>query len=185
MARTLRLFAPPKRVIAPLLVILVTVLIALPLLLSVGWVLAQYGIQNTSSVEFCTTCHSKDPASESYRSDVHGGRSVHGVQAGCSDCHLPHDSPLNFMLAYWRRLVGDTWVELIHGSESTDWKALRGDRESYVFDSGCLGCHRNLLNAFPRRTDAYAAHKPYFLEETQNKCVSCHTSVGHKNSTIE
>jgi cytochrome c-type protein NapC len=165
--------------------ILVSVLIALPLLLSTGWVLAQFGIERTTSVQFCTNCHSMEPMVESYRADVHGGRSIHGVQASCSDCHLPHDSPLSFMLAYWQRLVGDTWVELIHGSEGTDWKALRDDRESHVFDSGCLGCHRNLLKAFPRRSDAYAAHQPYFLGKNQDKCVSCHTSVGHKNSAIE
>jgi cytochrome c-type protein NapC len=181
MARTLRLFAPPKRVIGPLLWIIVTLLVALPLLLSAGWVIAQYGIQETTEVEFCTSCHSMSPMGESYRMDVHGGRSVHGVQASCSDCHLPHDNPLTFVLAYWRRLLGDGWVELVHGTQATDWEALRDERESYVFDSGCLGCHRNLLNAFPRNTDGYAAHKTYFGGETHEKCVSCHMSVGHKN----
>ena len=181
MARTLRLFAPPKRVIGPFFLVLFVVLIGLPLLLSTGWILAQYGIERTSGVEFCTSCHSMQPMAESYSMDVHGGRSVHGVQANCSDCHLPHDSPLNFMLAYWQRLIGDAWVELIHGSESIDWKMLRNARESYVFDSGCLTCHRNLLEAFPRNADAYAAHEPFFLDETPTKCVSCHSAVGHKN----
>ena len=79
------------------------------------------------------------------------------------------------------RLVGDTWVELLYDPDSTDWHAIRDNRESYVFDSGCLGCHANLLDAFPRSTDAFAAHKPYFSEESQKTCVSCHTSVGHKD----
>ena len=165
----------------PLLVILVTVLIVLPLMLSIGWVLAQYAIERTSGVEFCTTCHSMDPMGESYRLDVHGGRSLHGIQASCSDCHLPHDSPLNFIGAYWMRLVGDTWVELLVGSDTPDWDSIRDNRESYVFDSGCLGCHAKLLDAFPRNTDAFAAHKAYFSENNQETCVSCHTSVGHKD----
>ncbi len=165
----------------PLLVILVTVLIVLPLMLSIGWVLAQYAIERTSGVEFCTTCHSMGPMGESYRLDVHGGRSLHGIQASCSDCHLPHDSPLNFIGAYWMRLVGDTWVELLFGSDTTDWDSIRDNRESYVFDSGCLGCHAKLLDAFPRNTDAFAAHKAYFSENNQETCVSCHTSVGHKD----
>ncbi len=181
MARTLRLFAPPKRVMRPLLLILVTVLIVLPALLSAGWTLAQYAIERTSGVEFCTTCHSMAPMAESYRLDVHGGRSSHGVQASCSDCHLPRDNPPNFMWAYWRRLVGDAWVEFFHGSDLTDWEALRDDRESYVYDSGCLNCHANLGDSFPRNTDAFAAHKAYFLGEPETKCVSCHTSVGHKD----
>ncbi len=181
MARTLRLFAPPKRIIGPLLVILCTVLIVLPLLLSIGWVLAQYAIERTSGVEFCTSCHSMDPMGQSYKLDVHGGRSVHGVQASCSDCHLPHDGPLNFIWAYWMRHVGDMWVELLYDSDSSDWNAIRELRESYVFDSGCLACHANLLDAFPRNVDAFAAHKPYFSEKIDKRCVSCHTSVGHKD----
>ena len=181
MARTLRLFAPPKRVVRPLLLILITVLVILPILLSTGWMLAQYAIERTSGVEFCTTCHSMDPMGESYRLDVHGGRSSHGVQASCSDCHLPRDNPLNFMWTYWRRLVGDAWVEFIHSPDVTDWEALRDDRESYVYDSGCLSCHANLLDAFPRETEAFVAHKPYFSGEIHKKCVSCHTSVGHKD----
>jgi len=157
MARTLRLFAPPKRLMGPLLFVIVAVVIVLPLLLSIGWVLAQYAIERTSGVEFCTTCHSMDAVSESYRFDVHGGRSIHGVQ-------------------------GDRWVVVIHGPDLTVWEGLADDRESYVYDSGCLSCHANLLNAFPRNTEAFAAHKPYFLGETQNKCVTCHTSVGHRDT---
>ena len=181
MARTLRLFAPPKRVIAPVIVFFVVVVIVLPLLLSTAWVVAQYAIERTTGVEFCTTCHSMVPMGEAYRMDVHAGRSIHGVQASCSSCHLPDDNPANFAWVYWQRLVGDTWVEFIHGPEITDWRALRGERESYVYDSGCLGCHANLLDAFPRHTEAFAAHKPYFQGETQAKCVTCHTSVGHKD----
>jgi len=181
MARTLRLFAPPKRVIAPLIAFFVVVLVVLPLLLSTGWVIAQYAIERTTGAEFCIDCHSMAPMVEAYRMDVHAGRSLHGVQAGCSSCHLPHDSPANFAWAYWKRLLGDAWVETIHGPEVTDWNTLRGERESYVYDSGCLSCHANLLDAFPRHTEALAAHKPYFSGESQAKCVTCHTSVGHKD----
>ena len=181
MARTLRLFAPPKRVIAPLLIVFVAVVVVLPLLLSIGWVAGQYAIEHTTDVEFCTSCHSMAPMGEAYRMDVHAGRSMHAVQASCSDCHLPRESPVSFIWAYWQRLVGDAWVEIVHGPEVTDWKALRGDRESYVYDSGCLGCHARLLEAFPRHTEAFAAHKSYFLEETQKSCVTCHASVGHKD----
>lgn len=153
--------------------------IVIPLLLSAGWVIAQYVIARTSGVEFCASCHSMEPMAASYRLDVHGGRSIHGVQAACSDCHLPQGDSLSFMWEYWNRLVGDAWVELFHGSGATDWESLRGERESYVYDSGCLGCHANLLGAFPRNTDAFAAHKSYYRGESRSACVSCHSSVGH------
>jgi cytochrome c-type protein NapC len=181
MPRTLRLFAPPKRVIGPLVLVFVLLGIVLPLVISTGWVLAQFVISRTTSTEFCTACHSMAPMAESYRIDVHGGRSIHGVQAACSDCHLPRDDATNFIWVYWKRLVGDAWVELFHGSTATDWEGLRGLRETYVYDSGCLGCHANLLGAFPRNSDAFAAHRSYFKEQTQKQCVSCHSSAGHKD----
>jgi hypothetical protein len=89
------------------------------------------------------------------------------------------------MWAYWKRLVGDAWVELFHGPGATDWEGLRGERETYVYDSGCLGCHANLLGAFPRNADAFAAHTSYFRKESQNRCVTCHASVGHKDLSTQ
>lgn len=181
MARTLRLFAPPKRVTGRLLWIFVTLLIVAPLLLSTGWILAQYAIDRTTDEVFCTTCHSMEPMGQSYAMDLHGGRSTHGVTASCSDCHLPHDSPPRFIWAYWRRLLGDAWIEMIHGTDTADWNALRDERDRYVFDSGCLTCHVNLLEAFPRNAEAFSAHEAYFLDDGTQQCVSCHTSVGHKD----
>ena len=181
MPRTLRLFAPPKRVVGPLLVVLLVLVIVLPLLSSLGWVMGEYVLARTSGVKFCSSCHSMQPMAEAYRMDVHGGHSTHGVQAACADCHLPRDSAFGFMLAYWRRLIGDGWVELIHGSVATNWEGLREQRATYVFDSGCIGCHANLLEASPRNGNAFTAHETYFQSAAPKKCVTCHASVGHKN----
>lgn len=181
MPRTLRLFAPPKRIAGPLIFILLALVLIVPLLSSLGWVLGEYVIARTSDADFCISCHSMRPMADSYRLDVHGGHSVHGVRAVCSDCHLPQDSSFAFMFAYWRRLVGDGWVELIHGSTATNWEELRAERASYVYDSGCLSCHANLLDAFPRTGDAFTAHESYFQAGMSMKCVTCHVSVGHTN----
>lgn len=181
MPRTLRLFAPPKRVIGPLLAVLLVLVLVLPLLTSLGWMLGEYVIARTTGVEFCASCHSMEPMAAAYRADVHGGHSVHGVRAACSDCHLPRDSSFAFVLAYWGRLIGDGWVELIHGSIATNWEGLRGQRASYVYDSGCLGCHANLLKAFPRNNEAFTAHESYFQSAHPVKCVTCHASAGHKD----
>ena len=181
MPRTLRLFAPPKRVLGPLLVIFVALVVVVPLLSSMGWILGQSALSRTTGVGFCTTCHSMEPMAESYRSDVHGGRSRSGVRASCSDCHLPGDNSLHLLWSHWKRLAGDAWVELIHGPSATDWEGLRGERASYVFDSGCLSCHANLLQAFPRNSDAFAAHTAYFKGDSSSKCVTCHSSVGHRD----
>jgi len=180
MPRTLRLFAPPKRVLGPLLVIFVVLVVLVPLLSSLGWILGQSAFSRTTGIDFCITCHSMEPMAESYRNDVHGGRSRYGVRASCSDCHLPGDNSLDLIWSHWKRIIGDTWVELIHGSSAIDWEGLRGERESYVFDSGCLNCHSNLLQSFPRNSDAFAAHTDYFNADISSKCVTCHSSVGHK-----
>lgn len=181
MARTLRLFAQRKRAIGPLLVFLVLVLIVLPLLVFTGWLAGEIAIEQTSGVEFCTTCHTMVPMAESYQQDVHGGRSRTGVQASCSGCHLPHDNPFIFLFGKARLGVRDVWAQLAYDLENIDWEAKRLERESFVYDSGCLHCHRNLQNAVSPSSAAADAHKSYFLGESDKQCVTCHESVGHKD----
>jgi cytochrome c-type protein NapC len=62
--------------------------------------------------------------------------------------------------------------------ESTlDWQELRDHREEYVYDSGCITCHRNLEAA----TADKSFHDNYFNEVTDTQCVTCHETVGHSN----
>ncbi|MCG6896214.1 MAG: NapC/NirT family cytochrome c [Thiocapsa sp.] len=87
-------------------------LILVSIAMAGGWILTEGAIQSTSDREFCTTCHSMEPFAEAYDRDVHGGRNPGGVAAGCTDCHLPHESPARYLAAKVRTGIHDGWAEL-------------------------------------------------------------------------
>ena len=65
----------------------------------------------TSGVDFCATCHTMEPMVQAYLESKHGGNNRLGIRAKCADCHLPHDSLVNYFFAkvhagLWERLAG-------------------------------------------------------------------------------
>lgn len=160
--------------------ILGIVFLGVPIGVTASWLLTQSMIEATSGVEFCGGCHSMKPVAAAYREDVHGGNNSHGVQAKCSECHIPHTNKFVYLVAKSYFGVRDTFAELTY-ADSVDWEALREERESYVFDSGCLSCHSNLANAQVANELASVAHGKYFAGKLDRQCVSCHINVGHSN----
>ena len=125
---------------------------------------------------------------EAYRNDVHGGYGRVGVMAKCADCHLPHESTLGYLVQKARTGVWDVWVETTHDTSKIDWHEKREERRNWVYDSGCLHCHENLLRGTRPNKKAFTAHKAYFAKKlvVQSesgkdlaRCVDCHKHVGH------
>ena len=146
-----------------------------------SWLIADEGIAATSGSHFCVSCHTMEPMNAAYLDDIHGGKSSHGVQALCVDCHLDHSSSAIYFFDKIDRGVHDFWVENTTDTSKIDWEARREHREEYTYDSGCEHCHTRLEEATEGSHDAFVAHKPYFLGEIDDTCVSCHPNVGHKN----
>ena len=71
----------------------------------------------------------------------------------------------------------DVWVTMTMDESNLDWQTKRLDREEYVYDSGCLTCHRNLETA----TQDKKYHDNYFDGVTGTQCVTCHEEIGHSN----
>ncbi len=146
-------------------------------------------VKHTSDVNFCGSCHSMKPMAEAYRNSVHGGYGESGVMATCADCHLPHTSTIEYMVQKVKTGMWDVWVESTHDTSKIDWFAKREERRNWVYDSGCLHCHENLLHGTKPNKKAFIAHKAYFSkklfvdgsdgEKDNAKCVDCHKHVGH------
>lgn len=137
-------------------------------------------VQGTSGEKFCGSCHTMTPMVAAYRQDVHGGDGPQGVQAKCTQCHIPADNVFIYMLRKTQFGMHDAWAQLTYDLDAIDWRAKREHRETFVFDSGCLGCHKDLERATMPTPAAFVAHRPYFLGETDMNCVSCHPNVGHE-----
>lgn len=146
-----------------------------------SWLVADEFISATSDYDFCVGCHSMKPMNASYLQDIHGGNSSHGVQVGCTDCHLDHSSSAAYFIDKARTGIHDVYVEYVRGADDIDWVEKLNHRTRFVHDSGCLECHANLERATMANNKAFVAHRPYFLGETSKQCVECHEHVGHNN----
>jgi len=149
--------------------------------LTVGSVVA---IEQTSTNEFCGTCHSHKPIIASFKADKHGGANRVGFVAKCVDCHLPHDNMAHYLFAKTKAGIRDVGIEFLGDPTATDWHEIRKHREDFVYDSGCLKCHTNLQKATEGNMKSLLPHRDYFSGRTDKKCVSCHEHVGHKHLGI-
>lgn len=140
-------------------------------------------VHNTGDAEFCGSCHSMEPMAETFKLDTHGGKNERGFVAECADCHLPHDSVLNYMIDKTTHGINDVFVETFTDTEKIDWLARRKERERYVFDSGCLSCHQELLDKTvaknPKSLETHGHYKQQLAKGDPIQCVSCHVTVGH------
>jgi cytochrome c-type protein NapC len=161
------------------LLIGVAAFIAFLILPFLSWLVTDESISATSDGTFCVGCHSMDPFERSHDADVHGGQNTHGVRATCANCHLPHDSSMNYLYTKARTGVHDMWVENFGDPENIDWYAKLEHREEYTYDSGCMTCHTNLQEATMATNKAFIAHRDYFLGTIDDQCTTCHEHVGH------
>ena len=94
---------------------------------SVGVIGTQVMVAVTGTNEFCgNACHSMQWVAKEYQESGHHINSK-GVQAGCHDCHIPHDYPR--LLFYKARAGTKDVIGEMAGTISTEDK-LRRKRES-------------------------------------------------------
>jgi cytochrome c-type protein NapC len=150
-----------------------------PLVVLASWIGTEHMIQRTSGAEFCAGCHTMAPMAATYRLSTHAGNNRLGMQAECTDCHLPHDNPVRHILVKAQRSLKDTWAQWTQDTTAIDWEVKRGERERFVYESGCLQCHEGLRRgANPDHPALFAGGTNPFDGRTF-RCVHCHTDVGH------
>jgi nitrate/TMAO reductase-like tetraheme cytochrome c subunit len=147
---------------------------------SVNWV-----VHETSTTQFCFTCHSHQQfIRPEYEASSHFKNEV-GVRAECADCHLPHDNW--FELMYTKLTVSADIIPELAGKIGTAEKyaAHRGEmaqkvwREMLDDDSKfCHSCHSfDAMNLqaqgrMPSRRHATAIG-------AGQSCIECHRGLVH------
>ena len=144
-----------------------------------SWALLDTAFHATGDFEFCTGCHAYAPIAASYLEDVHGGNNPFGVRAACNDCHLPHDNSLHYFLVKAKHGIVDPTMELLTDPQDIDWHGNRENRARFVYDSGCLSCHKYLQERTQANARAFRPHRSYFDAPEDFSCVECHQHVGH------
>ncbi len=144
-----------------------------------SWALLDTAFHATADYEFCTNCHSYEPIAAAYRESPHGGNNETGFRAACNDCHLPHDNALHYFVVKARHGIVDPAMSVLKEPHEIDWHGIRERREEYVYDSGCLECHKYLREATESNRRAFRSHRRYFDEPDDYTCVECHEDAGH------
>lgn len=145
----------------------------------------QYSITATSTEEFCISCHEmrENPYKESLLKPHKKNHS--GVQATCSDCHLPRE----FIPKMERKIIAlrEVWHH-IGGKLDTPEKydehrqqlAERVWRDMEANDSkACRDCHDIGRMDFSLQSQAAATTHP-IVQASGMTCISCHKGIAHE-----
>lgn len=166
------------------LIIISTVVVTL-VLTSLGY----KAVVVTGEYPFCGSCHAWDGAiaETNVMDTVHGASNPKGVQATCTQCHLPHDNIVNYLYTKAKNGIAEGFTTLTGDPNEKDWLANREHaRKYYTFDSSCLNCHNNaFVEANELKTSTISKMHQKYIEfkdsDEAMKCTDCHKHVGHKN----
>ncbi|AQW81437.1 NapC/NirT cytochrome c family protein [Campylobacter pinnipediorum subsp. caledonicus] len=142
-------------------------------------------VHSTQEDTFCVVCHEwMDPFVDTYAHSSHGGANKNGFKAKCVECHLPHDNHVKYI--FQKALNGFNEVTHMAFNDAKDakWQENRKNRSKFVFDTGCLSCHKTILDINSTNQNIKDMHNLYvkFKNDPKEKldCVTCHKNVGHK-----
>ena len=142
------------------------------------------GVAYTNEMEFCTSCHSMKINLEEYMETTHY-KNQSGVQATCSDCHVPKD----FGPKMYAKVMAakDVWHEILGTIDTPEkYEARRLDMAQRVWakmkasDSReCKSCHAFVHMDFSEQ-DRFARKKHENAPDRGQTCIDCHKGIGHK-----
>lgn len=145
-----------------------------------------YVLHETSSTEFCYTCHSHEAfIKPEYEASSHFVN-VSGVRAECADCHLPHDNW--FELTWTKAVVSLDIIPEMMGKLDTaeKYEAHRAEMAEIVWrqfkanDSKfCRSCHS--IDAMDLEAqNRTSARRHSQAEEKGQTCIDCHYGLVHE-----
>lgn len=140
------------------------------------------GLHRTSDDKFCIVCHEMKPMVASYHDDVHGGAGKSGIKVSCVSCHISTDSAVKYIFTKAKNGVVEGAIHFFGNPDAIDWQANRVNKDHFVVDSGCIGCHTNYTTNKNISEKGIKMHAHYdSLKNTDKKigCASCHVEVGH------
>lgn len=143
-------------------------------------------LEVTNSTEFCTSCHSMQWVQEEWMESEHYSN-VYGVRAGCSDCHVPHDTAPKLVAKL--RAAKDVWHE-IRGTiddeekfEAHRWQMANAvwDRMKATGSRECKSCHTvAAMDLKEQDRSARKKHKKIAKGSSEKTCIDCHKGVAHE-----
>lgn len=137
-------------------------------------------IQNTSTNEFCVSCHIHPGADAGWKKSTHYDTRS-GMRIGCVECHLPPKGE-KFLWEKGRTGLRDLWSYWTKDSASFNWENRRRLEiaRGYVYEKSCIKCHENL---FPSSLTKEGEDAHLYYTQTKKTddlhCINCHLNAGH------
>ncbi|MGL5386163.1 MAG: pentaheme c-type cytochrome TorC [Enterobacterales bacterium] len=145
-----------------------------------GW----QGVHQTSSTEFCLSCHTMSTVGQEYQQSVHF-KNASGVRAECEDCHIPP----GIMPTLLRKAaaLNDVYHEFISPSIATpeqfeskraelaqrEWARMTKNRSA-----ACKSCHSyDAMDHAKQSSDAAVQMSSAALKNSN--CIDCHKGIAH------
>jgi len=113
--------------------------------------------------EACRNCHIMQPQFDSWQ------KASHHTVAGCVDCHLPHD----FFNKYLAKAENGYNHSRAFTMQDFQEPILINQKNSRILQSNCINCHKDTVNELVHGS----------VSEDAVKCIHCHRSVGHGQTT--
>jgi nitrate/TMAO reductase-like tetraheme cytochrome c subunit len=164
----------------------VLALVVVGLLIGAGGVIGtQVMVAATGTNEFCGgACHSMQWVAKEYEQSTHHANSF-GVQAGCHDCHIPHQYP---QLLWYKTKAGikDAIAEargVISTEEKFKKERLRLAKVVWAEfkennSENCQHCHQFNAVVVAKQKEFVRPMHEQFLAKTAT-CIDCHKGVAH------
>lgn len=144
----------------------------------------QWSLHATSTNEFCVSCHSMDVPHQEWQ-DTNHFANAKGIQAGCADCHIPHEG-LAFLKKKMTSGVGDLYAEITGGiPDAQAYEEKRAEMARKVWaemeadDSRtCRSCHNTeFWDLYEQSPKAATEHRS--MADSGDTCISCHRGIAH------
>jgi cytochrome c-type protein NapC len=139
----------------------------------------------TNTLEFCISCHTmaSGPYAE-YKKTIHFNNRT-GVQATCSNCHVPTDFLPKLLSKIWAaKDVYHEFAGTIDTPEKFEARRLHLARNVWAYmekteSSGCRSCHD--FSAMKLDDQGRRAKLKHPQARTEGKhCINCHKGVAHE-----
>ncbi|PNK60166.1 NapC/NirT family cytochrome c [Psychrobacter sp. FDAARGOS_221] len=161
-------------------------LVAIAMLIgAIALYLTQWSLEATSTNDFCVSCHSMESAKLEWEGSNHFSNSK-GIQAGCADCHIPHDTDWNYFKTKTTTGLKDVYHEIMGGIPDAEaYEEKRGEMAKRVWadmkknDSvTCRSCHQSdVWDIYAQSNKARQEH--LLMEQQGSTCIDCHRGVAH------
>jgi formylglycine-generating enzyme required for sulfatase activity len=142
----------------------------------------KWGMEYTSTNEFCEGCHVHPQAFQSWRLGAHFDNNS-GVIVNCVDCHLPPGGSA-YLMAKSSTGIRDVMGMVFKDTDQINWeiKSSREQAAEHVYKASCIDCHQNL---YPRKLSKKGSDAHLYYEQNSDilRCINCHLETGHFSLT--